>query len=142
MILESVGGGRERKINLLFHSFMHSLVESCMCPDLGLEPQPWRIGKTLSPTELLGRGNFLLLFVGHSFGVDTEIPRVFSPTTPFYTHVGGTDRPAGKNGPPWRVSGGRQSPSGLVETEIACSPHLLASSTYVHVFTDLVSLWA
>ena len=29
--------GRERNINVLFHLFMHSLVDSSMCPD-GIEP--------------------------------------------------------------------------------------------------------
>ena len=29
---------REQNINLLFHLFMHSLVDSYMCPDLGIEP--------------------------------------------------------------------------------------------------------
>ena len=31
----------ERDILLLFHSFVHSLVHSCMCPHLGWNPQPW-----------------------------------------------------------------------------------------------------
>ena len=39
--------GKERNINLLFHLFMHSLVASCMCPDWGLNLQPWRIRLTL-----------------------------------------------------------------------------------------------
>ena len=42
---------RERKgnINLLFHLlvFMYFLVNSCMCPDRGLNPQPWCIGMML-----------------------------------------------------------------------------------------------
>ena len=39
---------RERKtdIDLLFHLFMYSLVGCCMCPDPGLNSQPWHIGKT------------------------------------------------------------------------------------------------
>ena len=44
-------GGRERERweryqFVLFHIFMHSLVDSCMCPD-GIKSQPWRIGMTL-----------------------------------------------------------------------------------------------
>ena len=31
---------RERERDLLFHLFLHSLVDSCMCPDQGLNPQP------------------------------------------------------------------------------------------------------
>ena len=33
--------GRERDINLLFHWFMHPLVDSCMCPDGGSSLQAW-----------------------------------------------------------------------------------------------------
>ena len=40
LILESQ---RERDINLLFHLFMHSLVDSCTCPDRGRNTQPWHI---------------------------------------------------------------------------------------------------
>ena len=29
---------------MLFHLFMHSLVDSCMCPDYSSNLQPWRIG--------------------------------------------------------------------------------------------------
>ena len=36
------GQERERDINLLFHLFMHLLVDSCMCPDWGSNLQPWR----------------------------------------------------------------------------------------------------
>ena len=39
--------GRESEIILLFHLFLHSLVESCMCPDRGSNLQPWSIGMTL-----------------------------------------------------------------------------------------------
>ena len=31
---------RERERDMLFHSFMHLLVASCMCPDQGLNLQP------------------------------------------------------------------------------------------------------
>lgn len=37
------GGGRD----LLLHSFMYSLVDSYMLPDLKLNPQPWFIGTIL-----------------------------------------------------------------------------------------------
>ena len=39
---EGEGRGRKREgdVNLLFHLFMHSLVDSCMCPDWELNPQP------------------------------------------------------------------------------------------------------
>ena len=39
--------GRERNIDLLFHLFIHSLVDSCMCPDQELNLQPWYIQMTL-----------------------------------------------------------------------------------------------
>ena len=38
---------RERNTDLLFHLFMHSLVDSCMCPDQRQNPKPWCIGATL-----------------------------------------------------------------------------------------------
>ena len=31
----------------LFYLPMHSLVESCMCPDWGSNPQPWYVGMML-----------------------------------------------------------------------------------------------
>ena len=34
-------------IDLLFHSCMHSLVDSCMCPERELNLQPWCIGAIL-----------------------------------------------------------------------------------------------
>ena len=49
---------RERSIDLLFHLFIHSLVDSCMCPDQGSNTQPWHIGTMLKPIELPGQGNF------------------------------------------------------------------------------------
>lgn len=45
-------GGRGRNINLLFHSFTHSLADSCLCPDQGLNLQPRHIRAMLKPTEL------------------------------------------------------------------------------------------
>ena len=47
---------RERNIDLLFCLFMHPLVDSYMCPDQGLNLQPWCMGTTLQPTELPGQG--------------------------------------------------------------------------------------
>ena len=41
------GRGIERVIILLFHLFMHSLVDSSMCPDQGPNLQPWHIRMTL-----------------------------------------------------------------------------------------------
>lgn len=38
---------RERKMDLLFHLSIHSLVDSCLCPDWGSKPQPWCIGMVL-----------------------------------------------------------------------------------------------
>ena len=32
-------GERERNTDLLFHLFLHSLDDSCMCPDWGLNPE-------------------------------------------------------------------------------------------------------
>ena len=37
------GWERERNIEMLFHSFIHLFVGSHMCPDWGLNPQPWHI---------------------------------------------------------------------------------------------------
>ena len=42
---------REIEINLLFHLFMYSLIDSCMCPDRGSNPQPWLIRTMLQPAE-------------------------------------------------------------------------------------------
>ena len=39
--------GAEREMSnmdLLFHLIMYSLVDSCMCPDQGSNPQPWCMG--------------------------------------------------------------------------------------------------
>ena len=38
---------RERNTCLFFHLLMHSLVDSCMCPDWGSNPQPWCIGDNI-----------------------------------------------------------------------------------------------
>ena len=51
---------RERNIDLLFHLFMHSLVESCTCPDRELNLQPWHIGTTLQPAELPSEDTFII----------------------------------------------------------------------------------
>ena len=54
---------RERNINLLFHLLMHSLVDSCVCPDWGLNLQLQHIRTTLHPTELPSQGfSFFLSF--------------------------------------------------------------------------------
>ena len=37
------GRQRERNLDLLFHLFMHLLVDSFMCPDQGSNLQPWCI---------------------------------------------------------------------------------------------------
>ena len=37
-------GEGEKHTDLLFHFFMHSLVISFMCPDQGLNLQPWHTG--------------------------------------------------------------------------------------------------
>ena len=50
---------RERNIGLLFHSLMHTLVDSCMCSGWGSNSQPRRIRTTLWPPELPGQGCFL-----------------------------------------------------------------------------------
>ena len=51
-------GERERNLDLLFHSFMHLLVDSCRCPDWGSNLQTWLIGMMLSPTRLPVQGLF------------------------------------------------------------------------------------
>ena len=43
---------RERLINLLFHLLMHSLVDSCMCPERELNPPPWHVGTCSSHPSL------------------------------------------------------------------------------------------
>ena len=60
-------GERQTDIDLLFQ-VLHSLVDSCVCPDQGLNLRPWRIGTVLSQTELPSQGypdfdsNNVLLF--------------------------------------------------------------------------------
>ena len=34
-------------IDSLFPLFVHSLVDSCLCPDWGSNPQPWCIGRVV-----------------------------------------------------------------------------------------------
>ena len=56
---------RERDMDLLdslFHSFMHLLASSYMCPDRGPNSQPWHIGMMLLPGQ--GLLSFLLACVG------------------------------------------------------------------------------
>ena len=51
LILER--GVRETDTHIdLFNSVMHSLVASCMCPNL----RPWHMGMMLQPTELTDQG--------------------------------------------------------------------------------------
>ena len=50
---------RERNADLLSHLFMHSPIASRMCPDWGLNLQPWCTGIMLQPTELPGQGPFV-----------------------------------------------------------------------------------
>ena len=50
-------GGGEKHTDLLFHLFMHSLVNSCMCPDRGLNPQPWCMGMMLESTKPPNQGS-------------------------------------------------------------------------------------
>ena len=38
---------REKNIDLLPHLYMHSLVDSCVCPDQGANLQAWHIGMRL-----------------------------------------------------------------------------------------------
>ena len=40
-------------IDLLLHLFVHSFIDSCMCPDPGSNPQPWRSGMRLEPSYRL-----------------------------------------------------------------------------------------
>ena len=44
-------GEKERNTDLLFYLFMYSLVDSCLCPEQGSNPQPWCIGMMLQPAE-------------------------------------------------------------------------------------------
>ena len=49
LILEKERGReRERETDFLFHLFMHSLVDYCMCPGQASNLQPWCIRRTLS----------------------------------------------------------------------------------------------
>ena len=57
-------GWRERekkKHDLLFHSCMHSFVDSCLCRDWGSNPQPWYIRTMLESTELPDQGSTFLI---------------------------------------------------------------------------------
>ena len=47
---------RERERDLLFHLFLHSLVDSCMCTDQVLNLQRWHMEIMLKSTELLVQG--------------------------------------------------------------------------------------
>ena len=39
--------GEETDIGFLLYPSVHSLVDSCMCPDWGLNLQPWHLGMML-----------------------------------------------------------------------------------------------
>ena len=51
-----------RNIHLLFHLSIHSLIDSFMCPEQGLNPQPWHIRTTLQPAELPRQGQYCDMF--------------------------------------------------------------------------------
>ena len=42
----------ERDINLLFHLFIRSLADFCMCPDWGQNMQPWRTLTNWAPSQV------------------------------------------------------------------------------------------
>ena len=52
---------KERNINWLSHLFMHSLVNSCMCPNWESNLKPWHIGTMFWPTELSSRSHCIVL---------------------------------------------------------------------------------
>ena len=45
--------GRERNIDLLFYSFVYSLVDYCVGPARGSNPWPWCIGRRSNPLSYL-----------------------------------------------------------------------------------------
>ena len=59
---------------------MHSLVDTCSCPDGGSNPQPWCIRMTLLPTELPGQGWIhlccILFFVLVYFSLSLFLPKI------------------------------------------------------------------
>ena len=62
------GRGRERERHQFVVSlFMHSLVDSCMCPDQVLKLQLWCIGTMLLPTELTGQVAEFVLWEGNDW---------------------------------------------------------------------------
>ena len=65
---------RERKKHWFIRLFMHSSVASCMCPDWGLNPRPWRIRTTLQLPELpcQGLGFFYFFFLPSCFGQNLQ----------------------------------------------------------------------
>ena len=50
---------REERKHWFVVPLMHSLVDSYVCPDCGLNPQPWPIGMTLWPIKLPSQGTIL-----------------------------------------------------------------------------------
>ena len=54
---------RDREnIDLLFHLFMYSSVDCCMCPDWGLNPQPWCLRQCLNHLSYSSRTIFNFQF--------------------------------------------------------------------------------
>ena len=49
-------------MDLSSHVFVHSSVDSHVCPDQRLNLQPWFSGMMLQPTELPGQGRKPVLF--------------------------------------------------------------------------------
>ena len=49
------GVEREGNIDLLFHFLMHSLVDSCMCPNWGLNLHLGVLGRCSNPLSYLAR---------------------------------------------------------------------------------------
>ena len=62
--IEEGGSERERKKYQFVVPLIHApLVNFCMCPDWGLNPQPWCIRMMLQPTELCGQDLFVDFFL-------------------------------------------------------------------------------
>ena len=60
---------RERDINLSFHFFMHSLLDSCIRPDGGLNPPPWRIRMTAKQLSYQARVSLVFFITFFSYFV-------------------------------------------------------------------------
>ena len=77
--------GREGDIDLLFHSSMYSLVDSCMCPDREWNPQPWHVGMTLT-NWAIWPGQILMSFK-FSSQLSLSIPHAMAPRAPPLTYT-------------------------------------------------------